>query len=247
MKNIARRRRPEMAAGGFSRNAGVIQFFVRVQALIRPDMDVLDFGAGRGAFLEDHNVFRRDLRTLKGKVKRLVGVDVDDAVLSNEGVDERHHVQPNDKLPFPDNTFDLVVSDWVLEHLDDPDFFAREMERVLKPGGWLCARTPNKWGLTAIVARLVPNNHHVRFLKVVNAGRQEKDVFPTRYRLNTLRQIRKTFPNDRWEHCSYLWRGEPKYHGNKLILFRIMEAWNALVPPFMATDIFVFVRKKAGS
>ncbi|WP_407950973.1 class I SAM-dependent methyltransferase [Parvibaculum sp.] len=244
MKSIARQRRPEMNAGGFSRYAGVIQFFVRVQSLVRPDMEVLDFGAGRGAFLEDPNNFRRDLRTLKGKVKKVVGVDVDEAIFLNTGVDETHRISPGVEMPFPPDSFDLVLSEWVLEHLDDPAFFAHEMERVIRPGGWLCARTPNKWGLTAIAARLVPNSRHVAFLKLINASRQERDVFPTRYKLNTLGQLRRAFPPDKWEHCSYLWRGEPKYHGNNLALYRLMEGWNALVPPFMATDVFVFLKKK---
>lgn len=38
-------------------------------------------------------------------------------------------------LPFPDNTFDLVYSQAVLEHVTDPALAIREMVRVLKPGG----------------------------------------------------------------------------------------------------------------
>ena len=43
---------PESAAGGFSRNDGTVAFYQRVQALLRPDSVVIDFGAGRGQFLE---------------------------------------------------------------------------------------------------------------------------------------------------------------------------------------------------
>ena len=38
-------------------------------------------------------------------------------------------------LPFPDGTFDLVVSGLVLEHLRDLPGFFRETRRVLRPGG----------------------------------------------------------------------------------------------------------------
>lgn len=38
-------------------------------------------------------------------------------------------------LPFADNTFDLVYSQAVLEHVTDPALAIREMVRVLKPGG----------------------------------------------------------------------------------------------------------------
>ncbi len=46
-------------------------------------------------------------------------------------------------LPFPDETFDLVIANFVLEHTQD---FARavvEVERVLVPGGTVCLSVPN--------------------------------------------------------------------------------------------------------
>ena len=46
-------------------------------------------------------------------------------------------------LPFVDNGFDLVVSDDVIEHLVDTDTYAREIRRVLRPGGILTLSTPN--------------------------------------------------------------------------------------------------------
>lgn len=34
---------------------------------------------------------------------------------------------PGDTLPLPSNSIDLVVADWVVEHLEDPGQFADEM------------------------------------------------------------------------------------------------------------------------
>jgi SAM-dependent methyltransferase len=43
-----------------------------------------------------------------------------------------------------DNTFDFAVSFQVIEHINDDDFFIREIYRVLKPGGKLILTTPNR-------------------------------------------------------------------------------------------------------
>ena len=47
-----------------------------------------------------------------------------------------------ERLPFADNTFDVVFSFAVLEHVTDPFTCAQEMIRVLKPGGILYAQVP---------------------------------------------------------------------------------------------------------
>jgi SAM-dependent methyltransferase len=236
--------RSEVSAGGFSRNDGTVQFYSRINALLRPSMHVLDFGAGRGAFVEDDCDFRRSLHFLKGKVAYLVGADSDLAVLKNSTVDKSVVLDLNSPtLPFPDKSFDIVVSDWVLEHLDDPAKFALEMSRIVKPGGWLCARTPNKFGLTAIGATLIPNSLHIKFLKTLAPQKKDIDTFPTRYRINTRRAIRQYFPGLQWRDFSYYWRGDPKYHANSLTLWKLMGAWIRCAPEFMATDLLIFLQR----
>jgi SAM-dependent methyltransferase len=48
-------------------------------------------------------------------------------------------------LPFPDQTFDVVLSFDVFEHIADSDAHLREVSRVLTPGGRYLLQTPNKW------------------------------------------------------------------------------------------------------
>lgn len=43
--------------------------------------------------------------------------------------------------PFPDGTFDLVISGQVMEHVEDLRVWVDECVRVLKPGGRLCITT----------------------------------------------------------------------------------------------------------
>jgi len=51
-------------------------------------------------------------------------------------------------LPFRAETFDAVVSLQVIEHLSDPDAYAAECSRVLRPGGTFLVGTPNRLTFT---------------------------------------------------------------------------------------------------
>jgi SAM-dependent methyltransferase len=53
-----------------------------------------------------------------------------------------------ERLPWPGRTFDAVVADSLLEHLDDPARAFREWARVLRPGGELVVWSPNRFTLT---------------------------------------------------------------------------------------------------
>ncbi|MFB3827813.1 MAG: class I SAM-dependent methyltransferase [Bryobacteraceae bacterium] len=46
-------------------------------------------------------------------------------------------------IPFPDEHFDLVTSNQVMEHVDDLDAVLREIHRVLKPGGSVLSVFPS--------------------------------------------------------------------------------------------------------
>ena len=48
-------------------------------------------------------------------------------------------------LPFPNNSFDLIVCSEVLEHLHEYNDAVREIHRVLKPGGKFYASVPASW------------------------------------------------------------------------------------------------------
>ncbi len=49
------------------------------------------------------------------------------------------------ELPFADDTFDRVICSEVLEHIPDYEAALAEIERVLRPGGLLCASVPRRW------------------------------------------------------------------------------------------------------
>ncbi|MGQ0845819.1 MAG: methyltransferase domain-containing protein [Sporichthyaceae bacterium] len=238
-----RRMYPESGAGGFSHVNTTIEFYTRVNALLPADAVMVDLGAGRGQFLEDTNEFRRSLRSFKGRVSRLIGLDVDEAVLSNAAMDEAHVTVPGQRYPVATGSVDVIVSDWTLEHVADPSHTAAEISRIMRPGGWFCARTPNRWGYIGIAARIVPNKLHDHVLRHAQPRKQARDTFPTQYALNSERQLRQHFPLGRWEHFSYAVNGEPAYFGSSLILNKMAGAMISLTPTANRAVLHVFVRK----
>src|SRR2546423_1736779 len=180
---------PESRFGGFTSVDGTIAFFIRVNSLIKSSSVVLDVGCGRGASFEDPIFLRRELRVLKGKCAKVIGIDVDARAKDNPFIDEFQIIEGN-SWSVESNSIDVLVCDFVLEHIEDPNMFFYECQRVIKPGGYICIRTPNAWSYIALFARLIPNKLHTLVLSKVQDRRKEEDVFPTLYRSNTKRKIR---------------------------------------------------------
>ena len=47
-----------------------------------------------------------------------------------------------ERMEFPDDRFDLIICNHVLEHVSDPEAALREFHRTLVPDGYLVAQTP---------------------------------------------------------------------------------------------------------
>jgi ubiquinone/menaquinone biosynthesis C-methylase UbiE len=131
------------------------------------------------------------VRRLRGEVGRLVGVDVDPVVLTNQDLDEAH-VGDGTSLPFPEAEFDFVYSDWTVEHVEKPVAFLREIRRVLKPGGELFFRTTNRGHYVTLVSAHTPHWFHKL---VANRARDLKEdhhePWPTYYRMNSRAVVRR--------------------------------------------------------
>ena len=203
---------------------------------------VVDFGCGRGAHRDDPVVIRRELKILRGKVQKVIGLDVDPAAEENPYIDE-FYLLKGEVWPLEDNSVDLCISDAVLEHLERPESFFSECARVLRDGGYLCIRTANAWNWVSICGRIIPNKWHAKVLAKVQPQRKEADVFPTLYRCNTIPKIRRMLDKFGFEHVVYGYEAEPSYLGFSRIDYWLGTLHQRFAPGFLRPAIFVFARK----
>ena len=184
----------EASIDGFTKYDSTIMFYNFVHALLKPGMNLLDFGAGRAEWYFDKvSVQRRRLRDFRDRGVRVTAADIEPAVLEHPASDEQVLMKPGERLQFDDNSFDVIVSDWVFEHVDNVDQVCGELQRITKPGGWICARTPNRFGYISLFTSLIPDRLHTAVLKYVQPGRLEEDEFPTVYKLNSVSAVKKYF------------------------------------------------------
>jgi SAM-dependent methyltransferase len=232
------------ALGGFTPYDGTVEFYGRLRSLLQPGFTVVDLGAGRGAwFLDDGLNYRRTLRDMRGHVARLIGCDVDPAVLSNPACDE-NVLLDNGRIPLADGSVDLVFADCVLEHIEDPNAFYAEVTRVLRPGGFFCARTPHRLNYVTLIGGIIKNSLHGPLLRRIQPERKSMDVFPTSYKLNTIRAIRRYWRPELWRDYSYVYVSEPRYYFGSRPLYALFAFLHRHLPMSLAGVIHVFMQKR---
>lgn len=115
---------------------------------VGPKAHILDYGIGNGSLsialqgILEHQVDYHGIDTSADIIVQAT------SVMQHAGL--RPHLEQADvlSLPYDDQSFDVVMSAYVLEHLSDPQRALKEMIRVLKPGGmvFLCLTRPLIFG-----------------------------------------------------------------------------------------------------
>jgi 2-polyprenyl-3-methyl-5-hydroxy-6-metoxy-1,4-benzoquinol methylase len=104
-----------------------------------------DIGCGGGALWP----------VLGGRFRSCVGVDA----VRYDGLpaDVEFHAADLDagRLPLPDASVDTAAAVEVIEHLENPRAFVRELARVVRPGGWVVVTTPNQLSALSLLTLAV--------------------------------------------------------------------------------------------
>lgn len=121
----------------------------------------------------------------------VVGVDVSKEVLGTSIWPRRECTMAGGSLS-EDACFAACVSDYVLEHITDPEEHFREVGRVLRSGGVYCFRTPNLWHYLTVASKILPHGLHLRLAsRLRGLGEDARDPHPTVYAANTRAGIRR--------------------------------------------------------
>jgi SAM-dependent methyltransferase len=115
--------------------------FLAATAALEPGRRILEIGSGKGALLNHLVGLGHDAR----------GIEINQWMIDESR--RLYGTLPLQKtdggtLAFPDESFDVVISFDVFEHIPDTDQHLREVRRVLGPRGRYLLQTPNKWSNT---------------------------------------------------------------------------------------------------
>lgn len=219
---------------------GTEQFHSLCRTHIAKGSRILEIGAGPSNETSDF---------LAG-LGELSAADVSAEVLQNRVVGGRAVVYDGARLPFADASFDACVSDYVLEHVEDPRMHLREVSRVLRPGGVYVVRTPNLFYYVSLVSRFTPFRVHLALAnRLRGLGEESHAPYPTVYRCNTERAMRReaAAAGLAVERCDMVEK-EPSYARASAWLFYPAMWWERLLNATerlagLRANLFVVLRK----
>lgn len=154
-------------------------------------LEILDAGCGGGATMKS-----------LGRYGRVLGMEISpQAAEYNREQGRRVVLGSVEEMPFPDDSFDLVLALDVIEHVSDDLGALKELFRVLRPGGSLLVTVPALRMLWS--EHDVANGHYRRYtsgelgrraktagLEVVDTGYFNTILFPAILAVRTLGRLR---------------------------------------------------------
>lgn len=198
----------------FSTTHGVYKmhadYLTLVDSLLTRDAIVLDAGCGHGG------VFAKSDLNSPTKCGRVIGIDY--AQQDNYHITERC-LGSLAKLPFSDTTFDVIVCEWVAEHIAEPGLVFKEFSRVLKSNGHLIMFMPNKRNPLVWLGAVLPTSLKDWLLRKL-LNKEDRDLFPVYLRVNTPSAVRMYASTAGLSEISLATYPDPEYFAWNSVLLK---------------------------
>jgi ubiquinone/menaquinone biosynthesis C-methylase UbiE len=165
----------------------------RVKSTFRSGVNWLDAGGGHQIFHDSYD----GEKELVEQSNLVVVCDYDHESLKKHFSCATRLRCDLNRIPLRSDFFDFITCGMVVEHLSDPSSSIRELARLLKPGGILMIHTVNLHGYATQLARIskiIPHRLRRQMISCLTR-REEDDIFPTFYRMNTKHLMNKTMHN----------------------------------------------------
>jgi SAM-dependent methyltransferase len=190
------------------RNAGQ-RYHDLVAAAVTPETALLDLGCGRDSLAGE----------AIPEARRTVGIDLSFSDVRHNQTVAHALLADGETIPFTSASFDVLISQWVMEHLARPQRVFNEMARVLRPNGQAILFTTNALNYVPLASRLAPEKLQSSVLERW-LRRPTHESFPTHFRANTHRRLSHLAQRAglKLTACEYV--GNPFYLAFSPLLFR---------------------------
>jgi SAM-dependent methyltransferase len=166
---------------------GTTEYWGLMRTHAAPDSEVLELGCGPA---------NRTSEFLADTFAAVDGLDIDEACHDNPSL-RRAYVYDGKRWPVADESYDAIVANYVLEHVEHPKDLLREIKRVLRPGGVFVFRAPNRWHYVSLASRLTPHRvHEMLANRLRNFSEDAHDPYPTFYRMNSAGALKRLFADE---------------------------------------------------
>lgn len=166
--------------------------------LINKKIALLDAGCGEKGIMDKY----------KGECKLSVGIDLTmENLKRNKSLD---YLLFGDlqSLPFKNSSYDIIITQWVLEHISNPKQVFKEFNRVLKPNGDLIIVTNSIYNPIMLISALLPASIRDKMKKKVFPSEIKEDTFPTYYKCNSKKSLDDLLIEQGFSRISFQYSGD---------------------------------------
>jgi 2-polyprenyl-3-methyl-5-hydroxy-6-metoxy-1,4-benzoquinol methylase len=122
-------------------------------------------------------------KSLVNQCQTIMGIDIDLMSLQKNEIFKSRVCANLYDFPFKNGFFNVVSANMVLEHLEDPSLFFKELAEIMRKDGIFLLHTPNILNYGTMISKILPSLVKTKIIRILES-RKEEDVFPTYYRAN---------------------------------------------------------------